>query len=58
MLDGAAMEKAPLTQYVRRGLHKKALFTENTRQGWYKKAPFSQYLLIYFIYLNPYLPLV
>ena len=52
------MEKAPLTQYVRRGLHKKALFTENTRQGWYKKAPFSQYLLIYFIYLNPYLPLV
>ena len=35
MLEGAGIDKAPLTQYVRRGWHKKALFPKNARRSWY-----------------------
>ena len=38
MLDGAGIEKASLTQYVRPDWHKKPLFTEHARRGWYKKT--------------------
>ena len=37
MLDGNGIEKASLTQYVRRDWREKPLFTENARRGWYKK---------------------
>ena len=37
-------KKPPLSQYVRRGSHKKDLFTENIKRGLYKKAPLTQYL--------------
>ena len=39
--DGAGLEKASSTQYLRRGWHEKALFTENTRRDWYKKNSFN-----------------
>ena len=32
MSDGAGLEKASSTQYLRRGWHEKALFTENARR--------------------------
>ena len=38
MLDGTGLEKASLTQYVRRGWREKSVFTENVRQVWYKKV--------------------
>ena len=38
MLDGTDIEKASLTQYVRRGWREKPFFTENARRGWYKKT--------------------
>ena len=34
MLGGAVIEKARLTQYVRRGWYEKDLFTENARRDW------------------------
>ena len=37
ILDGAGLEKASSTQYLRRGSYEKALVTENARQDWYKK---------------------
>ena len=37
MLDGTGIEKARLTQYVKRGWHHKAEFTENARRGWSKQ---------------------
>ena len=37
MLDGNDIEKASLTQNVRRDWREKPLFTENARRGWYKK---------------------
>ena len=40
MLDENGIEKASLTQYVRRNWRKKPLFYENARRGWYKE-PFN-----------------
>ena len=41
MPDGAGLEKAFSTQYLRRGWHEKAHFTENNRRDWYKKSSFN-----------------
>ena len=43
MLDGASIEKASVTQYVRWGWHERALFGQNAWRVWYKKAPLTQY---------------
>ena len=43
MPDGASIEKASVTQYVRWGWHEKALFSQNARRVWYKKTPSTQY---------------
>ena len=40
MPDGAGLEKASSTKYLRRGWHEKDLFNENTRRDWYKKKVF------------------
>ena len=41
MLGGAGIEKARLTQYVRRGWREKAEFTENGIHGWSRKRFFN-----------------
>ena len=41
MPDGAGLEKASSTQYLRWDWHEKALFTENARRDWYKKSSFN-----------------
>ena len=46
MLDGNGIEKASLTQYVRRDWLEKPLLTENARLGWYKKAPLTTLLYL------------
>ena len=38
MLDRVGLGKASSTQYLRSGLHEKALFTENARRDGIKKA--------------------
>ena len=51
MLGGAGIKKARLTQYVRRGWHKKVLdraglekasSTQYLRRGWHEKALFTE----------------
>ena len=37
ILNGAGIQKAPLTQYSRRGLHENVLFTENARRSGIRK---------------------
>ena len=38
MPDGASIEKASVTQYVRWGWHEKALSNVNARRSWYRKS--------------------
>ena len=38
MLDRTGIKKAPLSQYVRRCWHEKAVSTENARRGCYKRS--------------------
>ena len=53
MIDGAGIKKVPISQYVRRYWHEKAVSTENARRGSYKRSSLNSIMKELFLRKMP-----